>query len=123
VGGDDDHTAAGRQHAAAFDAPLAKLDSRSRPLAHSAHEADFLSRVFIRSPTSPRRLVLLHVARKCRSRARPVYRSARRVLAIAQAGAAASCTEALSRFDKLNCATIPRAGAWKALGHETTISY
>src|SRR5437868_14640521 len=55
---------------------------------------------------------------------RPVYLSPNEVLAIARAGAAAGCTEALFTLgDKPELRYQAARDALKALGHETTISY
>jgi len=96
-------TAAGRTDDAGkrFDAPAGRTDSRKPPaLARFPRTERLISysrKVFIPLTKLCRDVLsLLHVSRKvARARGKPVYLSPDEVLAIAHAGAAAGCTEAL----------------------------
>src|SRR3982075_2202779 len=120
-------TAAGRQTTRQrFDAPLAELIAEAAASRDSAH-----GRLI-----SCSRKVFIPLTKLCRDvchyctfaevprAGKPVYLSPDEVLAIAHAGAAAGCTEALFTLgDKPELRYQAARGALKALGHETTISY
>ena len=120
-------TATGRQATRRrFDAPLAEL------MAEAAASRDFAHGRLI----SYSRKVFIPLTKLCRDvchyctfaevprAGKPVYLSPDEVLAIARAGAAAGCTEALFTLgDKPELRYQAARDALKVLGHETTISY
>ena len=119
--------AAGRQATRRrFDAPLAELIAEAAALRDSAHGRliSYSRKVFI-----PLTKLCRDVCHYCTFAQVPragkrIYLSPDEVLAIARAGAAAGCTEALFTLgDKPELRYQAARGALKVLGHETTISY
>src|SRR3954452_12263886 len=120
-------TAAGRQVTRQrFEAPLAELMTEAAALRDSAHGRliSYSRKVFIPLTQLCRDVchycTFAHVPRA----GKPVYLSPDEVLAIARAGAAAGCTEALFTLgDKPELRYQAARDALMALGHKTTISY
>ncbi|HTB03171.1 MAG TPA: 5-amino-6-(D-ribitylamino)uracil--L-tyrosine 4-hydroxyphenyl transferase CofH [Bradyrhizobium sp.] len=119
-------TTSGREARRRFDAPLAELMTEAAALRDSAHGRliSYSRKVFI-----PLTKLCRDVCHYCTfaqppRAGKPVYLSPDEVLAIARAGAAAGCTEALFTLgDKPELRYQAAREALKALGHETTISY
>src|SRR5256884_6607191 len=120
-------TAAGRQAIRQrFDAPLAELIAEAVALRDSAHSRliSYSRKVFIPLTNLCRDVCHYCTFAQVPRTARPVNLSPNEVLAIARAGAAAGCTEALFTLgDKPELRYQAARDALKALGHETTISY
>ena len=120
-------TAAGRQATRQrFEAPLAELMAEASTLRDSAHGRliSYSRKVFIPLTKLCRDVCHYCTFAQCRAQGKPVYLSPDEVLAIARAGAAAGCTEALFTLgDKPELRYQAARDALKALGHETTISY
>src|SRR6201995_2139049 len=120
-------TAAGRQATRhQFEAPLPKLMAAAAALRDCRH-VRLIS--YSRKVFSPLTRLCRDVCHFCTFAqvprpGKPVYLSPDEVLAIARAGAAAGCTEALFTLgDKPELRYQAARGALEALGHETTISY
>jgi FO synthase len=120
-------TAAGRQATRQrFDAPLAELIAEAAALRDSAHGRliSYSRKVFIPLTKLCRDVCHYCTFAEVPRPGKPVYLSPDEVLAIARAGAAAGCTEALFTLgDKPELRYQAARDALKALGHETTISY
>ena len=120
-------TAAGRQATRQrFDAPLAELMAEAAALRDSAHGRliSYSRKVFIPLTKLCRDVCHYCTFAEVPRAGKPVYLSPDEVLAIARAGAAAGCTEALFTLgDKPELRYQAARDALKALGHETTISY
>jgi FO synthase len=119
-------TAAGRQTRRRFDAPLAELIAEAGALRDSAHGRliSYSRKVFIPLTKLCRDVCHYCTFAQVPRAGKPVYLSPDEVLAIARAGAAAGCTEALFTLgDKPELRYQAARDALKALGHETTISY
>ena len=120
-------TAAGRQATRRrFDAPLAELMAEATASRDSVH-GRFISysrKVFIPLTKLCRDVCHYCTFAEVPRLGKPVYLSSDEVLAIARAGEAAGCTEALFTLgDKPELRYQAARDALKALGHETTISY
>ena len=119
--------AAGRQAIRRrFGAPLAELIAEAAALRDSAHGRllSYSRKVFIPLTKLCRDVCHYCTFAQVPRTGRPVYLSPDQVLAIARAGAAAGCTEALFTLgDKPELRYQAARDALKALGHETTISY
>ena len=119
--------AAGRQATRQrFDAPLAELIAEAAALRDSAHGRliSYSRKVFIPLTKLCRDVCHYCTFAEVPRPGKPVYLSPDEVLAIARAGAAAGCTEALFTLgDKPELRYQAARDALKALGHETTISY
>src|SRR6202047_4546048 len=120
-------TAAGRQTTRQrFDAPLAELIAEAAALRDSAHGRliSYSRKVFI-----PLTKLCRDVCHYCTFAQRPragrsAYLSPDEVLAIARAGAAAGCTEALFTLgDKPELRYRAARDELAVLGYETTIDY
>jgi FO synthase len=120
-------TAAGRQAIRQrFDAPLAELIAEAAALRDSAHGRliSYSRKVFIPLTKLCRDVCHYCTFAQVPRAGKPVYLSPDEVLAIARAGAAAGCTEALFTLgDKPELRYQAARDALKALGHDTTISY
>src|ERR1700688_4232096 len=120
-------TAAGRQATRQrFDAPLAELIAEAAALRDCAHGRliSYSRKVFIPLTKLCRDVCHYCTFAEVPRAGEPVYLSPDEVLAIARAGAAAGCTEALFTLgDKPELRYQAARDALKALGHETTISY
>ena len=120
-------TAAGRQATRQrFEAPLAELMAEAAALRDSAHGRliSYSRKVFIPLTKLCRDVCHYCTFAQVPRAGKPVYLSPDEVLAIARAGAAAGCTEALFTLgDKPELRYQAARDALKALGHETTISY
>src|ERR1700730_882265 len=120
-------TAAGRQTTRQrFDAPLAELIAEAAALRDSAHGRliSYSRKVFIPLTKLCRDVCHYCTFAQVPRTGKPVYLSPDEVLAVARAGAAAGCTEALFTLgDKPELRYQAARDALKALGHETTISY
>src|SRR5260221_2714792 len=119
-------TAADRQTRRRFDAPLAELMAEAAALRDSAHGRliSYSRKVFIPLTKLCRDVCHYCTFAQVPRTGRPVYLSPEQVLAIARAGAAAGCTEALFTLgDKPELRYSAAREALAALGHETTISY
>jgi FO synthase len=120
-------TAAGRQAIRQrFDAPLAELIAEAAALRDSAHGRliSYSRKVFIPLTKLCRDVCHYCTFAEVPRAGKPVYLSPDEVLAMARAGAAAGCTEALFTLgDKPELRYQAARDALKALGHETTISY
>src|ERR1700694_611160 len=109
-----------------FDAPLAELIAEAAALRDSAHGRliSYSRKVFIPLTKLCRDVCHYCTFAQVPRAGKPVYLSPDEVLAIARAGAAAGCTEALFTLgDKPELRYQTSRDALKALGHETTISY
>src|SRR5450432_3546488 len=119
--------AAGRQTTRQrFDAPLAELIAEAAALRDSTHgrRISYSRKVFIPLTKLCRDVCHYCTFAQVPRAGKPVYLSPDEVLAIARAGAAAGCTEALFTLgDKPELRYQAARDALKALGHETTISY
>src|SRR6202158_5461579 len=117
-------TGAGRQTGRRFDAPLAELIAEAAALRDSAHGRllSYSRKVFI-----PLTKLCRDVCHYCTFAERPrgaAYLSPDQVLAIAHAGAAAGCTEALFTLgDKPELRYQAARDGLAALGHSSTIGY
>src|SRR3954452_23064597 len=120
-------TAAGRQVTRQrFEAPLAELMAEAAALRDSAHGRliSYSRKVFIPLTKLCRDVCHYCTFAEVPRAGKPVYLLPDEVLAIARAGAAAGCTEALFTLgDKPELRYQAARDALKALGHETTISY
>src|ERR1700675_2195216 len=120
-------TAAGRKTTRQrFDAPLAELIAEAAALRDSAHGRliSYSRKVFIPLTKLCRDVCHYCTFAELPRAGKPIYLSPDEVLAIARAGAAAGCTEALFTLgDKPELRYQAARDALKALGHETTISY
>ncbi|MBV8923927.1 MAG: 5-amino-6-(D-ribitylamino)uracil--L-tyrosine 4-hydroxyphenyl transferase CofH [Bradyrhizobium sp.] len=120
-------TAAGRQATRRrFDAPLAELMAEAAALRDCAHGRliSYSRKVFIPLTKLCRDVCHYCTFAQLPRVAKPVYLPPDEVLAIAQSGAAAGCTEALFTLgDKPELRFQAARDALKALGHDTTISY
>src|ERR1700676_4584757 len=119
-------TAADRQTRRRFDAPLAELIAEAAALRDSAHGRllSYSRKVFIPLTKLCRDVCHYCTFAQVPRPGKPIYLSPDEVLAIARAGAAAGCTEALFTLgDKPELRYQAAHDALKALGHETTISY
>ena len=120
-------TAAGRQAIQRrFDAPLPELIAEAAALRDSAHGRliSYSRKVFIPLTKLCRDVCHYCTFAQVPRAGKPVYLSPDEMLAIARAGAAAGCTEALFTLgDKPELRYQAARDALKALGHETTISY
>src|SRR5246500_1357196 len=120
-------TAAGRQATRRrFDAPLAELLAAAAALRDAGHGrlVSYSRKVFIPLTKLCRDVCHYCTFAQVPRAGKPVYLSPDEVLAIARAGAAAGCTEALFTLgDKPELRYRAACDALKALGHETTISY
>src|SRR6266404_6105478 len=120
-------TAAARQATRQrFEAPLAELISEAAALRDSAHGRliSYSRKVFIPLTKLCRDVCHYCTFAEVPRAGKPLYLSPDGVLAIARAGAAAGCTEALFTLgDKPELRYQAARDALKALGHETTISY
>jgi len=120
-------TAAGRQATRQrFEVPLAELMAEAAALRDSAHGRliSYSRKVFIPLTKLCRDVCHYCTFAQVPRAGKPVYLSPDEVLAIARAGAAAGCTEALFTLgDKPELRYQAARDALKALGHETTISY
>src|SRR5215469_14388121 len=119
-------TAADQQTRGRFDAPLAELLAEAAGLRDSAHGGllSYSRKVFM--PLTKLRRDVCHYCTfaEVPRAGKPAYLSPDEVLAIARAGAAAGCTEALFTLgDKPELRYQAARDALKALGHETTFSY
>src|SRR5205085_10017596 len=113
-------TAAGRQTGRRFDAPLAELIAEAAALRDSAHGRllSYSRKVFIPLTKLCRDVCHYCTFAQVPRTGRPVYLSPDEVLAIARAGAAAGCTEALFTLgDKPELRYQAARDALKALGH------
>src|SRR6201989_1846866 len=118
-------TAASRQ-ARGFDTPLAELMVEAAALRDAGHGRliSYSRKVFIPLTKLCRDVCHYCTFAQVPRSGKPVYLSPDEVLAIARAGAAAGCTEALFTLgDKPELRYQAARDALKALGHETTISY
>src|SRR4029434_2929114 len=118
-------TAAGRQ-SRRFDTPLAELMAEAAASRDSAHGRliSYSRKVFIPLTKLCRDVCHYCTFAQVPRAGKPVYLLPDEVLAIARAGAAAGCTEALFTLgDKPELRYQTARNALKALGHETTISY
>src|ERR1700675_3910338 len=109
-----------------FDAPLAELIAEAAALRDCAHGRliSYSRKVFIPLTKLCRDVCHYCTFAQVPRTGKPVYLSPDEVLAIARAGAAAGCTEALFTLgDKPELRYQAARDALKALGHETTISY
>src|ERR1700740_3086037 len=119
-------TAAGKQKRRRFDAPLAELMAEAGGLGDSSHGQllSYSRKVFIPLTKLCRDVCHYCTFAQVPRAGKPVYLSPDEVIAIARAGAAAGCTEALFTLgDKPELRYQAARDALKALGHETTISY
>ena len=120
-------TVAGRQtRRQRFDAPLAELIAEAAALRDSEHGRliSYSRKVFIPLTKLCRDVCHYCTFAQVPRAGKSVYLSPDEVLAIAGAGAAAGCTEALFTLgDKPELRYQAARDALKALGHETTISY
>jgi FO synthase len=119
-------TAAGRQTGRRFEPPLADLIAEAAALRDSAHGRllSYSRKVFIPLTKLCRDVCHYCTFAQVPRAGKPVYLSPDEVLAIARAGVAAGCTEALFTLgDKPELRYQTARDALKALGHETTISY
>src|ERR1700732_750785 len=120
-------TAAGRQTTRQrFDAPLAELIAEAAALRDSAHGRliSYSRKVFIPLTKLCRDVCHYCTFAQVPRAGKPVYLSPDEVLAIARAGAAAGCTEALFTLgDKPELRYRAAREALAALGHDTTVSY
>lgn len=120
-------TAAGRQATRRrFEAPLAELMAEAAASRDSAHGRliSYSRKVFIPLTKLCRDVCHYCTFAQVPRAGKPVYLLPDEVLAIARAGAAAGCTEALFTLgDKPELRYQAARAALKALGHETTISY
>src|ERR1700746_2727851 len=119
-------TAAGKQKRRRFDAPLAELMAEAAALRDSSHGQllSYSRKVFIPLTKLCRDVCHYRTFAQVPRVGKPVYLSPDEVLAIARAGAAAGCTEALFTLgDKPELRYQAARDALKALGHDTTISY
>jgi FO synthase len=120
-------TAAGRQATRQrFEVPLAELMAEAAALRDSAHGRliSYSRKVFIPLTKLCRDVCHYCTFAQVPRAGKPVYLTPDEVLAIARAGAAAGCTEALFTLgDKPELRYQAARDALKALGHETTISY
>src|ERR1700750_2159093 len=119
-------TAADSQTRRRFDAPLAELIAEADALRDSTHGRviSYSRKVFISLTTLCRDVCHYCTCAKAPRAGKPVYLSPDEVLAIARAGAAAGCTEALFTLgDKPELRYQAARDALRALGHESTISY
>src|SRR5437660_379063 len=117
---------AGRQTRRRFDAPLAELIAEAAALRDSTHGRllSYSRKVFIPLTKLCRDVCHYGTFGQVPRAGKPVYLSPGEVLAIAHAGAAAGCTEALFTLgDKPELRYHAAREALGALGHETTISY
>jgi FO synthase len=118
-------TAAGGQRQR-FETPLAELMAEAAALRDSAHGRliSYSRKVFIPLTKLCRDVCHYCTFAQVPRGGKPVYLSPDQVLAIARAGAAAGCTEALFTLgDKPELRYQAARDALKVLGHETTISY
>src|SRR4051795_12254438 len=118
-------TAASRQ-AWRFDTPLAELMAEAAALRDCAHGRliSYSRKVFIPLTKLCRDVCHYCTFAEVPRAGKPVYLSSDEVLAVARAGLAAGCTEALFTLgDKPELRYQAARDALQALGHETTISY
>ena len=109
-----------------FEAPLAGLMAEAAASRDSAHGRllTYSRKVFIPLTKLCRDVCHYCTFAQVPRTGKPVYLSPDEVLAIARAGAAAGCTEALFTLgDKPELRYQAARDALKALGHENTISY
>jgi FO synthase len=109
-----------------FEAPLAELMAEAAALRDSAHGRliSYSRKVFVPLTKLCRDVCHYCTFAEVPRPGKPVYLSPDEVLAIARAGAAAGCTEALFTLgDKPELRYQAARDALTALGHETTISY
>jgi FO synthase len=109
-----------------FDASLAELIAEAAALRDSAHGRliSYSRKVFIPLTKLCRDVCHYCTFAEVPRAGKQIYLSPDEVLAIARAGAAAGCTEALFTLgDKPELRYLAARDALKALGHETTISY
>ena len=109
-----------------FEAPLAELTVEAAALRDFGHGRliSYSRKVFIPLTKLCRDVCHYCTFAEVPRAGKPVYLSPDEVLAIARAGAAAGCTEALFTLgDKPELRYQAARDALKALGHETTISY
>ncbi len=109
-----------------FEAPLAELIAEAASLRDSAHGRliSYSRKVFIPLTRLCRDVCHYCTFAQVPRAGKPVYLSPDEVLAIARAGAAAGCTEALFTLgDKPELRYQTAREVLAALGHETTISY
>src|SRR5580700_1419635 len=120
-------TAAGRQATRRrFDAPLAELIAEAASLRDSAHGRliSYSRKVFIPLTKLCRDVCHYCTFAQVPRTGKPIYLSPEEVLAIARAGAAAGCTEALFTLgDKPELRYHAAREALAARGHTTTIEY
>src|SRR6202795_745365 len=120
-------TAAGRKTTRQrFDAPLAELIAEAAALRDSTHGRllSYSRKVFIPLTKLCRDVCHYCTFAQVPRTGRPLYLSPDEVLAIARAGAAAGCTEALFTLgDKPELRYRAAREALDGLGHETTIDY
>src|SRR5271156_3199728 len=120
-------TAAGREATRQrFDPPLAELIAEAAALRDSSHGSllSYSRKIFIPLTKLCRDVCHYCMFAQMPRAGKPVYLSPDEVLAIARAGAAAGCTEALFTLgDKPELRYQAARDALKALGHESTISY
>src|SRR4051794_6499091 len=120
-------TAAGRQAIRQrFDAPLPELIAEAAALRDSAHGRliSYSRKVFIPLTKLCRDVCHYCTFAEVPRAGKSVYLLSDEVLAVARAGAAAGCTEALFTLgDKPEQRYQGARDALKALGHETTMSY
>src|ERR1700676_4643852 len=117
---------AGRQTRRRFDAPLAELIAEAAALRDTTHARllSYSRKVFIPLTKLCRDVCHYCTFAQVPRTGRLVYLSPDEVLAIARAGAAAGCTEALFTLgDKPELRYSAARNALEALGHETTIDY
>src|SRR3982074_2463659 len=117
---------AGRQTGRRFDAPLAELIAEAAALRDSAHGRllSYSRKVFIPLTQLCRDVCHYCTFAQVPRLGKPIYLSPNEVLAIARAGAAAGCTEALFTLgDKPELRYAAARSALAALGHASTISY
>src|SRR5438105_7586444 len=109
-----------------FEAPLAELMAEAAASRDSAHGRliSYSRKVFIPLTKLCRDVCHYCAFAQVPRAGKPIYLSPDEVLAIARAGAAAGCTEALFTLgDKPELRYQAARDALNALGHETTISY
>src|SRR5689334_8941020 len=109
-----------------FEAPLAELMAEAAALRDSTHGRliSYSRKVFIPLTKLCRDVCHYCTFAQVPRAGKPVYLSPDEVIAIARAGAAAGCTEALFTLgDKPDVRYQAERDGLKALGHETTISY
>src|ERR1700752_500552 len=119
-------TAAGRQTGRRFDAPLAELIAEAGALRDSAHGRliSYSRKVFIPLTKLCRDVCHYCTFAQVPRAGRPTYLSPEEVLAIARAGAAAGCTEALFTLGDKPELRYNAARDWLAAhGHSHTIGY